>query len=51
MESEKKNGSEEPRGRTGINRRCREWPEDTGSGKGKLGRSERVGWTYTHCQR
>ena len=24
--------------------------EDTGSGKGKLGRSERVAWTYIHYQ-
>ena len=24
--------------------------EDTGRGKGKLGRSERVAWTYTHYQ-
>ena len=24
--------------------------EDTGSGKGKLGQSERVAWTYIHYQ-
>ena len=24
--------------------------EDTGRGKGKLGRSERVAWAYTHYQ-
>ena len=24
--------------------------EDEGRGKGKLGRSERVAWTYTHYQ-
>ena len=24
--------------------------EDTGRGKGKLGQSERVAWTYTHYQ-
>ena len=24
--------------------------EDTGSGRGKLGRSERVAWTYIHYQ-
>ena len=24
--------------------------EDTGRGKGKLGRSERVAWTYIHYQ-
>ena len=36
----KKNGSEEPRSRTGI--------KDTGRGKGKVGRSERVALTYIH---
>ena len=45
MESKKrkKNGSDEPRGRTGIKTQDVEnGLEDTGRGKGKLGRSERV---------
>ena len=53
MESKKrkKNGSDEPRGRTGIKTQDVEnGLEDTGRGKGKLGRSERVAWTYIHYQ-
>ena len=49
MES-KKNGSEEPRGRTGIKTDVENGLEDTGRGKGKLGRSERVAWTYIYYQ-
>ena len=52
MESKKKKkkGSEEPRGRTGIKTQTENGLEDTGWGKGKLGRSERVAWTYIHYQ-
>ena len=53
MESKikKKKGSEEPRGRTGIKTQDIEnGLEDMGRGKGKLGRSERVAWTYIHYQ-
>ena len=41
-----KNGSQEPRGRTDVD----DGVEDTGRGKGKLGRSERVAWTYIYYQ-
>ena len=34
MESKKKNGSEEPRGRTGKRSRCREWTLGHGEGEG-----------------
>ena len=47
---EKNNGSEEPRGRTGIKTDVENGLEDMGRGKGKLGRSERVAWTYIHYQ-
>ena len=53
MESKEKNGSEEPRGRTGIKTKDADVEnglEDTGRGKGKLGRSERVAWTYIHYE-
>ena len=54
MESKKKkNGSEEPRGRTGIKTQTTDVEnglEDTERGKGKLGQSERVAWTYIHYQ-
>ena len=51
MESKKKKGSEEPRGRTGIkDTDVENGLEDTGSGKGKLGQSEGVAWTYIHYQ-
>ena len=53
MESKKKkqNGSEEPK----VQDRNKDADvenglEDTGRGKGKLGRSERVAWTYIHYQ-
>ena len=47
-----KNGSDEPRGRTGIKKHAvvENGLEDTGRGKGKLGRSERVALTYIHYQ-
>ena len=45
-----KTGYEEPRGRTGIKTHVENGLEDTGRGKGKLGRSERVAWTYIHYQ-
>ena len=53
MESKKrKKGSEEPRGRTGKKTQTdlENGLEDKGRGKGKLGRSERVAWTYIHYQ-
>ena len=51
MESEKKNGSEEPRSRTEIKTQMYRMDLRTqGGGKGKLGRSERVAWTYIHYQ-
>ena len=54
MESKKKeNGYEEPRGRIGRNKDAdllENGLEDTGRGKGKLGRSERVAWTYIYYQ-
>ena len=44
-----KNGSEEPRGRTGKKKaNVGNGLEDMGRGKGKLGRSKRVAWTYIH---
>ena len=46
----KKKGSEEPRGRTGIKVDVENELEDEGRGKGKLGRSERVAWTYIYYQ-
>ena len=47
----KKKGSEEPRSRTGIKTQMVEnGLEDMGRGKGKLGRSERVAWTYIYYQ-
>ena len=48
MESKKKKGHEEPRGRTGI--KIENGLEDTGRGKGQLGQSERVAWIYIHYQ-
>ena len=36
--------------RTGIKTDVEDGLEDTGRGKGKLGRSERVAWTYIHYQ-
>ena len=45
----KKNSHEEPRGRTGVKTHMayvESGLEDTERGKGKLGRSERVTWTY-----
>ena len=49
MESKKKKGgSEEPSGRTGIKMQTQRM--DTERGKDKLGRSERVAWTYIHYQ-
>ena len=45
-----KNGYEEPRGRTGIKVDVENELEDEGRGKGKLGRSERVAWTYIYYQ-
>ena len=48
MESKKKNVSEEPRGRTVIDADVENGLEDTWRGKGKLGQSERVAWTYIH---
>ena len=49
--NQKKKGSEKPRGRTGIKTQDGEnGLEDTGRGKGKLGRSERAAWTYIHYQ-
>ena len=53
MESKKKkNGSDEPRGRTGIKTDAdvKNGLEDTGREKGKLGQSERVACTYIHYQ-
>ena len=51
MESKKKIFfSEEPRGRTGIKANVENGHEDTGRGKGKLGQSERMAWTYIHYQ-
>ena len=50
MESKKKNGPDEPRGRTGIKTDVENGLEDMGRGKGKLGRSERVTLTYIHYQ-
>ena len=52
MESKrKKNGSEEPSGRTGIKTHAdiENGLEDTGPGR-KLGQSERVALTYIHYQ-
>ena len=48
-----KNGSDEPRGRTGIKKHAvvENGLEDTGRGKGKLGHSERVAWTYIQIGR
>ena len=50
MESKKKKGSEEPRGRTGIKTHVENGLKDTRRGKGKLGQSERVAWTYIYYQ-
>ena len=51
MESKKKKkGSEEPRGRNKNADLLENGLEDTGKGKGKLGQSERVAWTYIHYQ-
>ena len=51
MESKKRKGSEGPRG-SNLNKDAdvENGLEDTGRGKGKLGRSERVAWTYIHHQ-
>ena len=38
------------RGRTGMKTADVENGLDTGRGKGKLGQSERVAWTYIHYQ-
>ena len=46
----KKSGSEEPRGRTGIKTDVENGLEGMGRGKGKLGGSERMAWTYIHYQ-
>ena len=52
MESKKqtKNGHEEPRGKMGNKDAdlLENGLEDSGRGKGKLGQSERVAWTYIH---
>ena len=52
MESKKKKGSEEPRGRIGIKTDAdvENGLEDMGRGKCKLRRSERGTWTYKHYQ-
>ena len=52
MESKKKKkkGYEEPRGRAGIKTQTENGLEDMGRGKCKLGRSERVAWTYIYYQ-
>ena len=54
MESKKKNGHEEPRGKGQDGNKdaylLENGLEDTGKGKGKLGQSERVAWTYIHYQ-
>ena len=53
MESKKKKGSDEPRGRTGIKMQMADVEnglEDMGRRKGKLGRSERVALTCIHYQ-
>ena len=52
MESKKKNCHEELRGRTRIKTQtyAENGLEDMGRGKGKLGRSDRVSWTYIHYQ-
>ena len=50
MESKKKKGSDEPRGRTGIKTDIENGLEDTGRRKGKLGRSERLALMYIHYQ-
>ena len=50
MESENINGTDESSGRAGINTDIENGLEDMGRGKGKLGRSERVAWTYIHYQ-
>ena len=50
MEYRKKKGSEEPRGRTVIKTQTENGLEDMGRGKGKLGRTERLPWTYIHYQ-
>ena len=51
MESRKKNGCEEPRGRTGKkDADVENGLEDMGRGKGKLGLSERVALTYRQYQ-
>ena len=42
----KKCGYEEPRDRTGV--KTQNGLEDMGRGKGKLGQSERVAWTYIY---
>ena len=50
MES-KKNGSDEPSGRTGMKKQMYRLDLRTrGGGKGNLGRSERVALTYIHYQ-
>ena len=49
MES-KKNGSDEPRQDRNKDADIENGLEDMGRGKGKLGRSERVAWTYIHYQ-
>ena len=45
----KQNASEELRSRTGI-KNIENGLEDMGRGKGKLGQTERVAWTYLHYQ-
>ena len=46
----KKKGSEEPLQDRNKHADAENGLEDTGRGKGKLGRSERVAWTYIHYQ-
>ena len=46
----KRNGSEEPRQDRNKDAAVKNGLVDTGKGKGKLGRSERVAWTYIYYQ-
>ena len=51
MESKKKKGHEEPMGdRNKDTDLLVNGLEDMGRGKGKLGESKRVAWTYIHYQ-
>ena len=52
-EEKKRKWSKEPGGKAGWNKDAdllENGLEDTGRGKGKLGQSERVAWTYIHYQ-